>query len=99
MMIALENAYLQMRTAGLGYATHALEAQMDSFKVRMAMNKGTVEYTRPDGLVDGGAIIASIEFHAKAPEFDTGSENIVQVVEKGTGKETAKYVVAIARVD
>lgn len=104
MMTALENAYFQMRTAGLGYATHALEAQMDSFKVRMAMDsKGMVEYKRPDGLVDGGEIIDIVEFYANEPKletcFDPKMETVIKVVLHHKGKKTAKYAIAIAKVD
>lgn len=100
MMTSLENAYCQMRTAGLGYATHALEAQMEDFRDRMVMDsKGMVEYKRPDGKVDGGEIIESIEFYAREPEFAAGTKSIINVVERGTGKKTTKYVLAIAKVD
>ena len=99
MMTSLENAYCQMRTAGLGYATHALEAQMEDFRERFGSMKGMVEYTRPDGKVDGGEIIESIEFYAREPEFAAGTKSIINVVERGTGKKTTKYVLAIAKVD
>jgi len=99
MMTSLENAYFQMRTAGLGYATHALEAQMEDFRERIGSMKGMVEYTRADGKVDGGEIIESIEFYAREPEFAAGTKSIINVVERGTGKKTTKYVLAIAKVD
>jgi len=99
MMTSLENAYCQMRTAGLGYATHALEAQMEDFRERIGSMKGMVEYTRADGKVDGGEIIESIEFYAREPEFAAGTKSIINVVERGTGKKTTKYVLAIAKVD
>ena len=99
MMTSLENAYCQMRTAGLGYATHALEAQMEDFRERIGSMKGMVEYTRSDGKVDGGEIIESIEFYAREPEFAAGTKSIINVVERGTGKKTTKYVLAIAKVD
>jgi len=99
MMTSLENAYCQMRTAGLGYATHALEAQMEDFRERIGSMKGMVEYKRHDGKVDGGEIIESIEFYAREPEFAAGTKSIINVVERGTGKKTTKYVLAIAKVD
>ena len=105
MMTSLENAYCQMRTAGLGYATHALEAQMEDFRERMVMDsKGMVEYKRPDGKVDGGEIIDIVEFYANEPKletcYDPKMRTVIKVVLHNKGKKTTgKYVVAIAKVD
>ena len=97
MMTSLENAYCQMRTAGLGYATHALEAQMEDFRERMVMDsKGMVEYKRPDGKVDGGKIIEL--FVASRIEIDEGGGNIL-IRANGAVDGNEKYVIAIAQVD
>jgi len=104
MMTSLENAYCQMRTAGLGYATHALEVQMEDFRERIGSMKGMVEYTRADGKVDGGEIIDIVEFYANEPKletcYDPKMRTVIKVVLHNKGKKTTgKYVVAIAKVD
>lgn len=106
MMTSLENAYFQMRTAGLGYATHALEAQMEDFRERIAMEDGigsieksdgrtlgSVEYTREDGLVDGENIIRL--YAASSVEIEEAGGK-TRITLHGAHDGNERYVVAIA---
>lgn len=103
MMTSLENAYCQMRTAGLGYATHALEAQMEDFRERIGSMKGMVEYTRADGKVDGGRIVKLVEVESRTePNIEERPDEVVVFLDQMghySPDDVKRYVIAIAEVD
>lgn len=61
--------------------------------------KGTIEYTRKDGKIDGGNIVEAIEMYGTGtPSVDIREDRSIVIEPTYRGK-IGKYVVAIAEVD